>query len=150
MKFDPLPWLVCAGVVRLEGDGPVLVGSRCRPCGEVYFPASRGCTRCSCEDMESYPVGSEGTLWSWTVQGFQPKAPYNGGESEQDFEPYGVGYVEMPGGVKVESRLTVADPERLAIGMPMRLTLLAYRKVAGEERVFTYAFEPAEASADAA
>ena len=93
--------------------------------------------------MEAFNLGSEGLLWSWTIQGFQPKTPYNGGESEADFKPYGVGYVEMPSGVKVESRLTVADPAALRIGMPMVLTLEAYRQVAGEAPVFTYAFAPA-------
>lgn len=92
--------------------------------------------------MEPFKLGSEGLLWSWTIQGFQPKTPYNGGESEADFKPYGVGYVEMPSGVKVESRLTVADPAALRIGMPMVLTLEAYRQVAGEAPVFTYAFAP--------
>lgn len=150
MKWNALPRLACPDVVRLDGDLPVLVGSRCHHCGEIYFPASKVCTRCCETEMESHPIGSEGMLWSWTIQGFQPKAPYNGGESEQDFEPYGVGYVEMPGGVKVESRLTIADPERLVIGMPLTLTLLPYRKVAGEEPVFTYAFAPVEPDADVA
>ena len=150
MKWHALPRLACPDVVLHDGQRPVLIGSRCRNCCEQYFPASQGCTRCCATEMEFWPVGSEGKLWSWTVQGFQPKAPYNGGEPEEDFVPYGVGYVEMPGGVKVESRLTIADPERLVIGMPMTLTLLPYRQVAGEEPVFTYAFAPVEPAADAA
>ncbi|WP_374479190.1 Zn-ribbon domain-containing OB-fold protein [Zoogloea sp.] len=143
MKLDTPKKLACPELLDLAGGRPALLGSRCRACGEVYFPASHGCTRCCTTDMESYRVGSEGKLWSWTIQGFQPKAPYNGGESEADFKPYGVGYVEMPSGVKVESRLTVADPALLAIGMPMILTLQAYRQVPGEEPVYTYAFAPA-------
>lgn len=143
MNPNPLPRLACAGVVGLDGGAPVLLGSRCSHCGEVYFPASAGCTRCSATAMEPYTVGHAGLLWSWTVQGFQPKSPYNGGETEADFQPYGVGYIEMPCGVKVESRLTVADPAQMRIGMPMRLTLLPYRQVEGEEPVFTYAFAPA-------
>ncbi len=35
----------------------------------------------------------------------------------------GVGYIELPGEVRVEARLTVADPDELRIGMPMELTL---------------------------
>lgn len=143
MKWNPLPRLVCPDVVGSEDGRVVLKGSRCRQCGELYFPASGGCTRCCSATMEPCSLGSEGRLWSWTIQGFQPKAPYNGGEAEHEFEPYGVGYVEMPSGVKVESRLTVGDPERLAIGMPLKLTLLPYRQVAGEEPVYTFAFAPA-------
>ena len=48
--------------------------------------------------------------------------PYAGDPDE--FEPYGVGYVELAGEVRVEGRLTEADPERLRIGMPMELVLI--------------------------
>jgi uncharacterized OB-fold protein len=70
------------------------------------------------------------------VQRFRPKAPYVGPE---DFEPYGVGYVELPGEVRVEARLTVADPARLRIGMPMELVVVPF----GDG--VTYAFAPVEA-----
>ena len=69
------------------------------------------------------------------MQGFRPKPPYAGPE---DFEPYGVGYVELPGEVRVEARLTVADPGRLRIGMPMELVVVPFG-----DRV-TYAFAPAD------
>jgi len=141
------PKLACAHLVQFGSDGPSLLGSRCRHCGEVYFPAGRGCTRCSGTDLEACPLGSEGLLWSWTIQGFLPKAPYDSGETEADFRPYGVGYVEMPSGIKVESRLTVADPETLRIGMRMALTLVLYRAGPDGEPVFTFAFAPAQPAA---
>lgn len=142
MGVNAFPKLACAELLALDEGQPVLVGSRCIDCGEVYFPAAPGCTRCCSTAMETCHLGREGSLWSWTVQGFQPKAPYNGGEAESDFQPYGVGYVEMACGVKVEARLTSADPAELRIGMPMSLKLIPYRQVAGEEPVFTYAFAP--------
>jgi uncharacterized OB-fold protein len=93
--------LACPHLLRLGGDRPSLVGSRCTHCGEVYFAAGGSCTRCCSTQLEPWELGGEGTLWSWTLQGFLPKLPYNSGESEADFQPYGVGYVEMPCGVKV-------------------------------------------------
>lgn len=143
MTANALPKLVCPDLLVLDGGAPELAGSQCADCGEVYFPAAKSCTRCCSTSMQAYRLGRDGRLWSWTVQGFQPKAPYNGGESEAEFQPYGVGYVEMECGVKVESRLTIAEPERLRIGMPMSLTLIPYRQVDGEEPLFTYAFAPA-------
>ena len=65
--------------------------------------------------------------------GFEPKPPY---VPDGDFEPYGVGYVEFPGYLRVEGRLTEASPERLRIGMRMRVVAL---ERAGR---ITYAFEP--------
>jgi uncharacterized OB-fold protein len=58
-----------------------------------------------------------------------------------DFEPYGVGYVELPGEVRVEARLTEADPARLHIGMAMELTLVA---APGGSGTVTFAFRPVE------
>jgi uncharacterized OB-fold protein len=92
--------------------------------------------------MESRLLEAHGTLWSFTVQGFRPKPPYVGPEP---FEPYGVGYVELPGEVIVEARLTVSDPEQLQIGMPMRLVLEAFRHDEQGNDVVTFAFAPEHA-----
>lgn len=119
-----------------------LRGCQCRHCGEVYFPPAANCTACCGDDMQPLDLGGNGHLWSWTVQAFMPKSPYNSGESAQDFQPYGVGYVQMPCGVKVESRLTSADPDVLKIGMPMQLRLVQYGRRADGSALHTYAFAP--------
>lgn len=134
--------LACPHLINLDQGGPSLVGNQCRNCGEVYFAANSGCTRCLSTEMAPIDLGNQGVLWSWTIQGFLPKSPYNSGETELDFKPYGVGYVEMATGIKVESRLTIADPEQLKIGMPMSLVLIPYGKTAEGTPVFTYAFAP--------
>src|SRR5690349_6587257 len=103
------PRLVAAHLLNLQGPRPTLRGSRCSHCGEVYFPVARGCTRCSSAELDACDLGGEGTLWSWTIQGFCPKLPFDSGETDADFTPYGVGYVELASGLKVECRLTVAD-----------------------------------------
>jgi uncharacterized OB-fold protein len=123
-----------------EVDGrPRLMGSRCAACGNVTFPQAPSCPRCTAQDMAVHLLAPEGTLWSWTIQGFPPKSPPYTGTAE-NFVPYGVGYVELAGEVRVEARLTVADPERLAIGMAMTLVLEA----APDGRTTTYAFAPAD------
>ena len=136
------PPLIAPHLLRLDGTQPVLLGSRCSACGEVYFPATRGCTRCCGTQLDAFDLGQRGRLWSWTVQDFCPKTPYDGAESEADFRPYGVGYVEMACGLKVESRLTLADPARLRIGMAMALVLEPYRREADGTPLHTYAFMP--------
>lgn len=141
------PQLACSHLLSFDGAQPSLIGCRCMSCGEVYFPACSGCTRCLATNMEPFNIGCEGILWSWTIQDFLPKPPYNSGETDADFKPYGVGYVEMPSGIKIESRLTVAHASQLCIGMPMRLILTPYRQTPEGERVFTFAFAPAAAIA---
>jgi uncharacterized OB-fold protein len=61
------------------------------------------------------------------VQGFPPP-----GVPPERFTPYGVGYVELAGCLRVESRL-VCDPGALSIGMGMELVRF------GED---CYAFAP--------
>ncbi len=95
--------------------------------------------------MESVHLGTQGTLWAWTVQGFAPKSPpYLGPVADGQFEPYGVGYVVLPGELKVEARLTIADPKELQEGMAMRLTTVPLQTDEAGDRVVTFAFEPME------
>jgi uncharacterized OB-fold protein len=126
---------VAEGLFTWPADEPQLIGSRCRECAVVTFPAQPSCPACTAVAVEEHLLSRTGTLYTWTVQGFRPKPPYTGPE---EFEPYGVGYVELPGEVRVEARLTVADPERLRIGMPMELVIAPFG-----DRV-TYAFAPGE------
>lgn len=133
--------VVCPEVLGGTPQAPVLLGNRCRSCGEPFFPAARGCTRCGSLDLEAFELGSRGTLWSSTVQRFQPKTPYDGGEAPEQFRPYGVGYVQLDCGLKVETRLSCEDEPRFEIGQPMRLVLLPYRKDESGADIFTYAFE---------
>jgi uncharacterized OB-fold protein len=74
--------------------------------------------------MREVALSRTGTLWSWTVQGFRPKPPYTGTAA---YEPYGVGYVELPGQLIVETRLVETDPEQLTIGMPVELAVVPFR-----------------------
>ena len=99
-------------------------------------------SRCSTSGV-TVELEPTGTLWSWTIQGFPPKSPpYAKVETPATFEPYGVGYVELAGQVKVESRLTVADPDRLEIGMPMELTIVPFMENEAGDTVMTFAFAP--------
>lgn len=142
MTHDFMPDLVCPEALRKTASGWTLLGSRCVACGEMFFPAQRSCTRCCGTELKSCELGDRGTLWSWTIQGFMPKSPYNGGDGAAAFQPYGVGYIQMPSQLKVESRLTINDPAQLKIGMPMQLTLDPYRRTAAGQEVFTFAFQP--------
>ena len=131
---------VADGLIAGTASDPQLLGSQCRRCGVVAFPCQDSCAACTSGDVEERRLARRGTLWTWTIQCFAPKSPPYAGTAE-DFEPYGVGYVELPGEVRVETRLTEADPERLRIGMEMELVLVRAPGANGE---LTYAFRPVE------
>ena len=94
--------------------------------------------------MASADLGNQGTLWTWTVQSFMPKTPYHTDETPETFRPYGVGYVELACGLKVESRLKENTPEELKIGMRMKLEIVTVRKDEEGADLVTFQFCTAE------
>ena len=77
------------------------------------------------------------------MQSFPPKAPpYLGPTDPATFEPFGVGYVELPGELRVESRLTEADPAKLRIGMEMELVVVPLGIDDDGDEIVTFGFRP--------
>lgn len=116
---------------------PRLLGGRHRASGRIVFPCPSGAER---SDYDLVPLSRTGSLWSWTVQRFRPKSPpYKGPER---FEPFAVGYVELPGETIVEARLTGVAFEALSIGLPMRLTVVPFATGEDGVTVTAFAFRP--------
>ena len=131
-------------VLDLSGDGPGLIGGRCRDCGNHTFPVLTGCPKCAGVDIESVPLATQGRLWGWTVQGFLPKSPpYLGDNDPNTFQIFELGYVELPE-VIVEARIAESEPARLAEDMPMSLTLEPLFVDEDGNEVVTFAFAPAK------
>lgn len=125
-------------------DAPeiTLRGASCGDCGTTTFPAQSGCPRCGAERMRPVPLPRAGTVWSYTVQYFQPKTPFR---HDGAFEPYGVAYVDL-GPVVVEGRLLENDPDRVNIGDSVRLTdLVAFTEDGTPVVTFAFALEGAPA-----
>src|SRR5690348_10411572 len=99
-------------------EDPQLIASRCAECSCLTFPVSTGCPRCGSDQLADELLATTGTLWTWTSQGFLPKDPYSGPEQAGDFEPWGVGSVELTGQLRVEARLVGCRLDQLQIGMP--------------------------------
>ena len=117
---------------------PHLMGGRL-PNGEIVFPMPQGD---AAKDVEPYKLSRKGKLWSWTRQDFCPKEPYQGpgsgpNDGPQDFKPYLIGYVELPGEVIVESRIVDAALEDLSLGMPMEFCVVPFNA-----SHTTFAFRP--------
>lgn len=137
---DAIP--IAEGLFEGPRDEPRLLASRCTACGELAFPKQSSCAACPSPETEVVPLSRRGTLWTWTIQRFPPPSPPFAGDAEH-FVPFGVGYVELPEGIRIEARLSENDPEKLAIGMEMELVLEPFdRDAEGRER-WTFAFAPA-------
>jgi uncharacterized OB-fold protein len=122
---------IAPDLFTLDGGDPALLGGRDRASGRIVFPlpADR-------ERFEPVILPREGRIWSWTVQRFRPKSPPYAGPD--DFTPYAIAYVELPGAVIVEARLTGFDHAALKVGLPCRLVVEPF---AGRA---SYAFGPLE------
>jgi uncharacterized OB-fold protein len=119
-----------------------LLGSRCDDCGTTVFPGGRGCPKCGATHMVQVELSRRGTLWTWTSQDFLPKEPYAGPETEADFTGYLVGYVELPEGVRVVTRLVDVDRAAVRIGMEMELVIVPFNVDPDGTEVLAYGFRP--------
>ena len=100
---------VAPGLWTEEAE-PRLIGGR-RQDGEIIFPVPDGD---AASLVEPVALSRKGTLWSWTTQGFEPKEPYSG---PQPFQPFLIGYVELPGEIK---SLNVSNAAALALHIARR------------------------------
>jgi uncharacterized OB-fold protein len=136
------PTPVAEGIFTWPADEPRLIGSRCADCGIVTFPAQGSCPRCASTSMDDHLLARRGRLWAWTTQDFPPPSPPYTGPGGEGFAPFAVGYVELDGEVKVETRLTEADPEALSNGIEMELVVVPFRTDDDGNEIVTFAFRP--------
>jgi uncharacterized OB-fold protein len=129
-------------VFTWPADAPQLIGGMCGRCQAVTFPVQASCPRCGTPGMDQHLLPRRGTLWTWTTQDFLPKEPYASGETPETFKPYGVGLVQLGDEVRVEARLTEADPAKLRIDMEVELVIVPFRVEEDGTEVMTFAFAP--------
>jgi uncharacterized protein len=131
------------GLFTWPSDDPALVGGR-GPDGKVVFPyRSHRVIDGQRVELELIELPRRGTLWTFTTQEFRPTSPpYAGNDDAQSFRPFALGYVELPGALRVESRLTVADPAELRIGQEMELVIEPFGVDGEGNETMMFAFAP--------
>jgi uncharacterized OB-fold protein len=135
---EPVP--VVAGLFEPGEGGVRLIGSRCAGCDTLYFPVAVSCRNPACHDKRLAPahLPDRGTLLSYTVQHYQPPPLFR----IDDWAPYAIGLVALGEGVEVMGMLTGFALDRIAIGMPVRLTTETLFTDAERGPVATYKFAP--------
>jgi uncharacterized OB-fold protein len=128
-------------IPRDPDERPRLLGSRCRACGEQFFPRRVVCARCLEKDTEDVTLGPRGTLYTWTYVHFPLF-----GRSRADADGYAVGQIDLPEGPRVQAVLS-GGPEDFRIGMPMELDLETLRESQQGEDVVIFRFRPLEEAA---
>jgi uncharacterized protein len=138
---------VAEDLFQWSADGAALIGTRCTGCGTHYFPKSLSCRNPDCEQkvLEQALLGRRGRLHSYTVQAYRPPPLFR----MDPWEPYAIGVVELPEGLRVMGMLTGCELDEIRIDMPVELTVEAlYLDESGRE-VLTYKYAPAAEEARA-
>lgn len=95
---------------RYDRSRGVLVGSRCEDCSVVVYPMGLACYRCRGSRLTTHDLPREGVLQSFTHVQVSSSRPV----------PYSIGYVDLPGDVRILAPLK-ASPGEMACDMPVRL-----------------------------
>ena len=64
------------GIFKEDDEGGVLIGSKCRSCGQILFPPDSFCIKCFKEDMAPVNLSREGTLYSYSIS-YAPTANFS-------------------------------------------------------------------------
>src|ERR1700728_479570 len=126
-----------------RGQQPALIGGRASN-GKIFFPYRRQAIIDGVrEDLEKIDLPRRGALWRSPSQHFRPTPPpYAGDDDARSFRPFTVGYIELPGALHVEARLTEPDPAKLASGQKMELVSEPFGVDSDGNQTMIYAFAP--------
>lgn len=90
-----------------------LMGTRCKQCGERFFPPRAHCYKCLSKDMEWFEVSGQGSLMSFSTLQYAPTG------FTEDL-PYTIALVDY-GDYKVFGRMDrEIPPEELSVGMKVK------------------------------
>src|SRR5258706_8215632 len=105
-----------------DPEAPVrLKGSKCRACGEVFYPRRLVCAKCLHLGTEDVFLGTSGTLFTWTWVHLPLFA-----KTDATVSAYGVGQVDLPEGPRIQA-LLMGGPDDFVIGMQLELDVETLR-----------------------
>jgi uncharacterized protein len=100
--------------IRLDDGVPVLLGSQCPKCGNSFFPRRWECP-IDFIPVDDVDLSRQGTLYVST----HVRLPAYG-RVRRDTEGYGVGQIDLPEGVRIQSVL-LGEPDRWLPGTPFQI-----------------------------
>ena len=127
-------------VPERPGAPPEILGTRCRACGEHFFPKRLICAKCLSQDTEEVPLSPRGTLYSYTFVHF----PMFGSTNIEHMGGYGVGQVDLPEGPRIQVPLA-GKQEEFRIGQTLVAELEKLRENDLGQDVMIIRFRPVEA-----
>ncbi|MDI9645930.1 MAG: Zn-ribbon domain-containing OB-fold protein [Archaeoglobales archaeon] len=90
-----------------------LITTKCKKCGELYFPPQKDCPKCKMSEMEWVEIKREGTLETLTVIFVRPP-------SFGVYDPYTVAIAKLDDGPRILAWLR-GDPRQVRPGQRVRV-----------------------------
>jgi len=116
----------------------IFLVQRCRDCGETQYHYRAICCHCWSDAVEDLPLEGRGTVWTYSV------VQVNRSPQFQDWGVYATGVVEVPEGLKIVTRFVTDAPDKVRIGMPVRL---AFSTAPSGQKIPVFVVQPEETTA---
>ena len=124
---------------------PSLIGSRCKSCGDYFFPKRKICCnpKCMSSALEEVLLSRRGKMYVYTINYYQPPPPYM---SPDPFVPYATAVMDLKKDkMKVQGQIISGyDLDKLKIGMELEVVLELLYKDAQGINVMVWKFRPVE------
>ncbi len=117
-------------------DNPHLEANACTSCGALFFDRRNACAKCGRTEFTRKALSTTGTLRSFTiVYRAAPNVPV----------PYVSSVIELDGGGVVKANLVDAgtEPDKIDLGMPVRLATFVCGKDEEGVEAMAFGFTPA-------
>jgi uncharacterized OB-fold protein len=102
------------GIFTGKNSELYLLATKCKSCGQIYFPMRASCVNCFSQGCEEVPLSKRGKLYSFTIS-YMPVYNFN--------PPHTMGYIELPEGIMIFAPLTDFEEKRLKVGMEMEMII---------------------------
>lgn len=122
---------------------PFLLGSRCKKCGDYFFPQISACGNPACmnAELEQVNLSRKGKLYSFTINYKPAPPPY---VPPDPFLPYAIGVMELAKEKMMIQGQIVTDYNynKLKIGMDIEVVLDPIYKDNDGKEVIAWKFKP--------
>lgn len=118
------------------GDEPHLIAQECTACGATFFDRRNACAKCGAREFRAKTVADTGTVRTFTIVHRAAKGVP---------APYVSAVVDLDSGDRVKSNVVnvAADPDKIALGMKVRLTTYVTATDDEGTEAVAFGYEPA-------
>jgi len=99
-----------------------LMGTKCKKCGEIYFPPRADCLKCMDDSFEWIEFSGKGTLNSFTTIHAAPKG-------FDDIAPYTIGIVDLLEGGRLLAWIGDIPKDEIKNDMPVKVVPRIFEEI---------------------